>query len=47
MKGCGLVIINPPWQFAETADTTLKFLAAPLAQAPGGRARVSWLVPEK
>jgi 23S rRNA (adenine2030-N6)-methyltransferase len=47
MKGCGLMIVNPPWQFAGTAEATLAFLAGPLAQAPGGSARVTWVVPEK
>lgn len=47
MKGCGLAIVNPPWQFASVAESTLAFLAGPLAQAPGGGQRVSWIVPEK
>jgi 23S rRNA (adenine2030-N6)-methyltransferase len=47
MKGCGLMIINPPWQFAGTAEAVLAFLAGPLAQAPGGSARVTWPMPEK
>lgn len=46
MKGCGLVVINPPWQFDRTAGELLAFLAAELAQAPGGSGRVNWLVPE-
>jgi 23S rRNA (adenine2030-N6)-methyltransferase len=47
MKGCGFVIINPPWGFAATAEATLAFLAPVLAQAPGAREKVSWLVSEK
>lgn len=47
MKGCGLLVVNPPWQFAATAEATLAFLVGPLAQAPGGSAHVTWLVPEK
>jgi 23S rRNA (adenine2030-N6)-methyltransferase len=47
MKGCGLVIINPPWQFDRAAGTLLDFLAVVLAQSPGGTARISWLVPEQ
>ena len=46
MKGCGLVIINPPWQFDQTAKPLLTWLAAALAQEPGGGARSHWLVPE-
>lgn len=47
MKGCGLAIINPPWQFERMAEPLLDFLASVLAQAPGGGARNVWLVPEK
>lgn len=46
MKGCGLVILNPPWQFDRTAESILAFLAGALAQTPGGRERLTWLVPE-
>jgi 23S rRNA (adenine2030-N6)-methyltransferase len=47
MKGCGLVVINPPWQFEREAEVALEFLAKALAQAPGGGARIEWVVPEK
>jgi 23S rRNA (adenine2030-N6)-methyltransferase len=47
MKGCGLVVINPPWGFAETAKTTLASLASVLAQEAGAQGKISWLVPEK
>ena len=47
LKGCGLVVINPPWRFDADARTTLEYLAGVLAQEPGGRASLSWLVPEK
>lgn len=46
MKGCGLLVINPPWQFDVEAGEIAPFLAAALAQAPGGGARVEWIVPE-
>ena len=46
MKGCGLVVINPPWQFEREVEPVLAFLAGALAQAPGGGGRVEWLVPE-
>jgi len=46
MKGCGLVILNPPWQFDREAAPLLEYLAEVLAQAPGGGGRVRWLVPE-
>lgn len=47
MKGCGLVILNPPWQFDREAEPVLAFLAQALAKAPGGGGRMTWLVPEK
>lgn len=46
LKGCGLVVINPPWQFEREAGATLTFLAKALAQAPGGGGRVDWIVRE-
>lgn len=46
LKGCGLVVINPPWQFDREAAPLLEFLGAALAQAPGGGGRVTWVVPE-
>ena len=46
LKGCGLVVLNPPWQFDREAETLLAWLAAALAQEPGGGGRGRWLVPE-
>lgn len=46
LKGCGLVVLNPPWQFDREAETLLAWLATALAQEPGGGARGRWLVPE-
>lgn len=47
MKGCGLVVVNPPWQFDGEARRMLDWLAGALAQEPGGRAKSRWLVPER
>lgn len=47
MKGCGLVVVNPPWKFADEAEATVKFLARALAQGAGARGDVIWLVGEK
>lgn len=47
VKGCGLLVINPPWQFDQEVGESLRFLAAALAQAPGGGARIDWVVPER
>lgn len=46
MKGCGLLVINPPWQFDAEVRPGLEFLADVLRQAPGASARVDWLVRE-
>lgn len=47
MRGCGLVVINPPWQFDGEAEPVLTFLADALAQAPGGEGRIEWIVGER
>ena len=44
MKGCGLLVLNPPWQFDRAASTILSYLSRVLAQEPGGGTRVDWLV---
>ncbi len=46
MKGSGLLVINPPWQFDRAAESALAWLAPVLAQTAGGGARVTWLVRE-
>jgi 23S rRNA (adenine2030-N6)-methyltransferase len=47
MKGCGLLIVNPPWRFADEIEPVLAFLASVLAQAPGGGSGIRWLVPAR
>jgi 23S rRNA (adenine2030-N6)-methyltransferase len=47
MKGCGLLVINPPWQFDAEAASAVEFLASTLAQAPGSAANVAWVAREK
>ena len=46
MKGCGLLILNPPWQFDDEAEPIAAFLAEVLAQEPGAAGRVDWIVRE-
>ena len=46
LRGCGLVIVNPPWQFDRGTEIFLPQLAERLAQAPGAGATVRWIVPE-
>jgi 23S rRNA (adenine2030-N6)-methyltransferase len=47
MKGCGVVIVNPPWKFDQTAKAILEPLSEFLQQGPGAHSRLDWLVPEK
>jgi 23S rRNA (adenine2030-N6)-methyltransferase len=46
MKGCGLAVLNPPWQIDRVIAPLMPVLAELLAQAPGGSGRLRWLVPE-
>jgi 23S rRNA (adenine2030-N6)-methyltransferase len=46
MRGCGLVVVNPPWQFDREVKKFLPMLAELLAQAPGAGTTMHWLVPE-
>ncbi len=47
LRGCGLVILNPPWQFDREAQSVLAWLARALALDDGARGEVRWLVQEK
>ena len=46
MKGCGLLILNPPWGFAAELRELLPVLAGKLGADAGATARWEWLVPE-
>ncbi|AOA59387.1 23S rRNA (adenine(2030)-N(6))-methyltransferase RlmJ [Acinetobacter larvae] len=47
LNGCGLLVINPPWQFAQQASEALQWLLPHLRmQEQGPRAAVRWLVGE-
>jgi 23S rRNA (adenine2030-N6)-methyltransferase len=43
VEGCGLLVINPPWQFELKAGPMLDGLAQRLAVAPGAQSRLLWL----
>jgi 23S rRNA (adenine2030-N6)-methyltransferase len=47
MKGCGLLVLNPPWRIAEEFRAVLPVLADRLRVEAGGRSECGWLVPEK
>ena len=46
MKGCGLLVINPPYEIDKELAPTCTWLAEMLAQDQGGRAELRWLVRE-
>jgi len=46
MRGCGLVIVNPPWQFDRVAENFLPSLTKMLTQAPDEGVAIRWFVPE-
>jgi 23S rRNA (adenine2030-N6)-methyltransferase len=47
MKGCGLLILNPPWQIDGEIRGVLPALAGRLKVDSGAAAHSAWLVPEK
>jgi len=47
MRGCGLLILNPPWQIDREIRAVLPVLAERLRVDAGGSAVCDWLVPEK
>ncbi len=47
MKGCGLLILNPPWQIEREFAAVLPALADALRVDSGGFARTTWPVPER
>ena len=47
MVGCGLLIVNPPWKFADEAAAAVEFLATVLGQGRGARGDLIWVEREK
>ena len=47
MKGCGLLVLNPPWQIDAEIRAGLPALVERLSVDPGASADCAWLVPEK
>jgi 23S rRNA (adenine2030-N6)-methyltransferase len=46
LNGCGMLILNPPWQIEQEIALSVDFLHPLLAREPGARAGIEWLVPE-
>ncbi|MFM1852023.1 MAG: hypothetical protein RIS54_1707 [Verrucomicrobiota bacterium] len=47
MRGCGVVVVNPPWQVAAELEPAVQALGQLLAQRAGAVGRLTWLVPER
>jgi 23S rRNA (adenine2030-N6)-methyltransferase len=46
LRGCAMLVVNPPFGLAEEAPALLEWLWQALAEAQTGGVRVEWLVPE-
>ena len=46
MRGCGMLVVNPPWRFEAEARPLLDWLWRALAVDGAGRVTLGWLVPE-
>ncbi len=46
LRGCGMLVVNPPFGFETVARTLLDWLAPALAQNGEGGRRIRWLAPE-
>lgn len=46
MRGCGMLVVNPPWRFEAEARAVLDWLWRALAVEGAGGVKLDWLVPE-
>jgi 23S rRNA (adenine2030-N6)-methyltransferase len=46
MKGCGVIVANPPWKFEGEARTIVSYLATALCRGQVAQGSVRWVVPE-
>ncbi len=46
LRGSGVIVVNPPWQFADDADALGKELAKRLGEGPRAKHSLTWLRPE-
>ena len=46
MRGCGMLVVNPPFGFEPEARSMLKWLQPVLSREDGGSQRVVWLAAE-
>lgn len=43
LNGTGMIIVNPPWKFSDTAFSTLQWLKKTLTEHPQSSMKVEWL----
>jgi 23S rRNA (adenine2030-N6)-methyltransferase len=46
MGGCGMAILNPPWQFDAEVRPLIEYMERVLALDAGAAGQLDWLVPE-
>jgi 23S rRNA (adenine2030-N6)-methyltransferase len=46
LNGCGLVLINPPWQIEDNLSQLLPLLLKSLGHEKAGKTRITWLTQE-
>lgn len=46
MRGCGMLVVNPPWRIDEEMEPAVRWLGDTLAQGAGARGELRWVVPE-
>jgi 23S rRNA (adenine2030-N6)-methyltransferase len=44
MKGCGVVVVNPPWKFDDEARLVLSYLGSVLYRCGAAQGSVRWIV---
>lgn len=43
LRGCGLLVVNPPFRFAQEMEPSLKLIARTLAQGSDARCTTTWI----
>jgi len=46
MRGCGILVVNPPWRFDDEARSILAYLAMALCRGQEAQGSVRWLNPD-
>ena len=46
MRGSGLLVVNPPWNFASEAESAAGYLASALSPERKALSSVRWIVSE-